>query len=320
MPQNAFVSGLLGALATTLAATLGCAPLISFISPSLPVGGVVANLLAVPVGELVALPLCLGHALLEFTPLAERGAAVVASGALLVVRAIARATEHASWLMLPVPRPLPWQCAILGTAALGVARARRGAKWPAALVGLAVLALSEFVAIRQGAPRGKLRVTVLDVGQGDSSIIDFPDGRAMLVDAGGLVGSPVDTGQAVVAPMFRVRRRKEIAVAALSHPHPDHFGGLAAALASVSVGEFWDTGQGESEGRGTGLRGPPGPTACAGGHHRAPRFAVRKAAIFWGGDGRDFGPLSGPSPVRQRQRQFARAPDFVGDESGPLGG
>jgi competence protein ComEC len=34
----------------------------------------------------------------------------------------------------------------------------------------------------------------------------------------------------------------------LSHPHPDHFGGLASALARARVDEFWDTGQGESEG------------------------------------------------------------------------
>jgi competence protein ComEC len=70
----------------------------------------------------------------------------------------------------------------------------------------------------------------------------------MLVDGGGLVGSPVDVGKAVVAPSLRARRRSSLAVVVLSHPHPDHFGGLASALADVDVGEFWDTGQGEREG------------------------------------------------------------------------
>jgi competence protein ComEC len=38
----------------------------------------------------------------------------------------------------------------------------------------------------------------------------------------------------------------------LSHPHPDHFGGLATGLASVHVGALWDTGQGEHEGQAGG--------------------------------------------------------------------
>ena len=69
-----------------------------------------------------------------------------------------------------------------------------------------------------GAPEGVLRVSVLDVGQGDSTLIDFPDGRAMLIDAGGFVGSPVDTGRRVVLPVLRARRRSKIDVVVLSHP------------------------------------------------------------------------------------------------------
>jgi len=219
-------------------------------APTLPLGGVLANLLAVPVGELAALPLCLGHTLLGFAPLLERGTAVVASGSLLLVRTIARTTQAATWLAVPVPFPTSWQSTLLWSGAawwfLGEARRRRRM-----LVALAVLlGAAELVVRRTGAPRDRLRLTVLDVGQGDASLVDFPDGRAMLVDAGGLVGSPVDTGRAVVAPVLRARRRSGLAVVVLSHPHPDHFGGLAAALDGIEVGEFWDTGQGETEGAG----------------------------------------------------------------------
>jgi len=239
-----------GAVATTLSATIGCAPLIAFLAPSLPIGGVPANLLAVPLGELLALPLCLVHVVLAWFPIAERGDALVASGSLLVVRAIARVTEQISWLALPVPPPSAWQCATLWCAALAVGWGPKRARLSATLVTGAVLLLCEVTLRRQGAPRGKLRVTVLDVGQGDASIVDFPDGRALLVDAGGMVGSPIDTGQAVIDPVLRARRRSAVAAVVLSHPHPDHFGGIASAVANSAVGEFWDSGQGEQEGAG----------------------------------------------------------------------
>jgi competence protein ComEC len=244
------VTSLSGAVATTLSATIGCAPLIAFLAPALPLGGVPANLVAVPLGEMLALPLCLAHVVLGALPVVERGDALVASGSLLVVRAIARVTEQISWLALPVPAPAPWQCAIMWCAATAIGWGPKRARLSAALVAVALLLLSEARIRQNGAPHGRLRVTVLDIGQGDASIVDLPDGRALLVDAGGMVGSPIDTGKAVIDPVLRARRRSSLAAVVLSHPHPDHFGGIPSAIANIAVGEFWDSGQGEQEGAG----------------------------------------------------------------------
>jgi len=81
------------------------------------------------------------------------------------------------------------------------------------------------------------------VGQGDAALVDLPSGEALLIDAGGLVGSAVDPGERVVAPLLRARRRGALAAVIVSHPHPDHFMGLRAALDGVDVGEVWDTGE-----------------------------------------------------------------------------
>jgi competence protein ComEC len=97
---------------------------------------------------------------------------------------------------------------------------------------------------------GTLRVSILDVGQGDSALVDLPDGTTMLIDGGGFMGSPVDPGERVLLPLLRARRLGRIDVVVLSHPHPDHFGGLSAVVNTVQVGEFWDTGQGRKEGAG----------------------------------------------------------------------
>jgi competence protein ComEC len=233
------------ALATTLAASAPCAPILARFAPTLPLGGVVANCVAVPVGESAALPLCLAHATLSFWPAAERGCAAAASGALALVRLVARAASIPA-LTVPVPRPTGWQMATLalwiGALAL---RTRRGAVVSAAAV--LVLAALELGARRAGAPLGVLRVTFLDVGQGDAALIDLPNGEAMLVDGGGLVGSPMDVGERVIAAELRARRRGELALVVLTHPHPDHFGGLVSGLSGARVRALWDTGQGEAE-------------------------------------------------------------------------
>jgi competence protein ComEC len=65
-----------------------------------------------------------------------------------------------------------------------------------------------------------------------------------------MVGSPVDLGARVVQPVLRARRRRRLEAMVLSHPHPDHFGGLVSTLPLVEVGELWDTGQGEDQGAG----------------------------------------------------------------------
>ncbi|HEY8091557.1 MAG TPA: MBL fold metallo-hydrolase, partial [Polyangiaceae bacterium] len=118
-------------------------------------------------------------------------------------------------------------------------------------LGVALVLLLEIAARRSGSPHGILRVTFLDVGQGDSAIVDLPDGQAMVVDGGGLVGSPIDPGTRVLAPELRARRRRAMAAVVLTHPHPDHFTGLASGLDAVRVGAFWDTGQGEAQGAGS---------------------------------------------------------------------
>jgi competence protein ComEC len=236
------------AIAASLAASIACAPVLACMTADLPVAGLVANLVAVPLGEMAALPLCLAHALLEPSPAAERGCALAASGALWLVRGVARGFAALPWGAAPVPAPTAGQLAAIAVGTLGAARVVTRRPWWWIAPALAAVVGLELAARARGSPHGALRVTFLDVGQGDAAIVDLPDGSAILIDAGGLVGSPVDTGERVIAPVLRARRRTAVALAVLSHPHPDHFGGLRRGLAAVTLGALWDTGQGEAEG------------------------------------------------------------------------
>jgi competence protein ComEC len=239
-------------VATTLAATLACAPVLALMSPELSALGVLANVVAAPLGEVAALPLCLLHAVLAPLPHVERGAALAGSGALLAVRAVAR-LAGGEGLGLPIPAPTAWQLAAL---AAGLAFVGAQTNWRRRALALggafALLVALEVVARHEGAPVGQLRVTALDVGQGDALLVDLPDGRLLAVDGGGMVGSPVDLGARVLLPVLRARRRERIDVLVLSHPHPDHYGGLPTVAKALPVGELWDSGQGEAEGAGPG--------------------------------------------------------------------
>lgn len=246
------VRAALTSLATTVAASVPCAPVLLRMGPAISLGGLVANLVAVPVGEVAALPLCLGHTLLAPLPAAERGAALAGGGALVVVRALAHATAASRLGRVVLPRPTDVELGAVAALWLlfglwprvpngGLVAPRLRS---AALVGVVLVGLSsEIVTRREGAPEKVLRVTFLDVGQGDAALVDLPNGEAILIDAGGLVGSSTNPGERVIGPLLRARRRDRLAAVVISHPHPDHFLGLAAATEGVRVAEVWDTGE-----------------------------------------------------------------------------
>ena len=91
---------------------------------------------------------------------------------------------------------------------------------------------------------GKLRVTAIDVGQGDSTLIQTPGGRTVLIDGGG-VSDSLDTeaasvGEKVVVPLLHFLGIGTLDVLVLTHPHGDHVGGLAAVLRAGAIGTVLD--------------------------------------------------------------------------------
>lgn len=231
-------------MAATLAATILCAPMTATLSGELSAIGIVANLIAAPIGELFALPFAIAHVALFWCEPLERGAALVASGALRAVSGIAMAAASIGGTF-PVPPPSTSHVVLLVVAACVFGARRFRLLW---VTFCAVALVSVELGVRhREVGRGELRVTMLDVAQGDSLLVEFPTGEVMLVDGGGLPGSPLDLGQRVIAPTLRGKRRESIDVVVLTHPHPDHYGGLRTAIASVdSVGEFWDSGVSEN--------------------------------------------------------------------------
>ncbi|HZC65469.1 MAG TPA: DNA internalization-related competence protein ComEC/Rec2 [Candidatus Dormibacteraeota bacterium] len=95
--------------------------------------------------------------------------------------------------------------------------------------------------------RGKMELTVLDVGQGDSLFLVSPTGKTLLIDGGGAFGGfpgrpehlSTDPGEEAVSTYLWSRGFKGIDVVALTHGHQDHLGGLSAVLQNFHVGTLW---------------------------------------------------------------------------------
>lgn len=89
-----------------------------------------------------------------------------------------------------------------------------------------------------------LRVTVLDVGQGSASLVEFPNGPCMMIDGGGFTDNDsFDMGQKVIAPFLWSKKIATVDTVVLSHPESDHLNGLLYILDNFHVNEFWFNGQ-----------------------------------------------------------------------------
>lgn len=79
---------------------------------------------------------------------------------------------------------------------------------------------------------GLMTVTYIDVGQGDSTLIQFPDGKTMLIDAGTADYS------ATVANTLKENHIHTIDYLVGTHPHSDHIGGMPAIISQFNVKEY----------------------------------------------------------------------------------
>ena len=101
---------------------------------------------------------------------------------------------------------------------------------------LALAVLAALVWFAAAAPPRPLTLTFLDVGQGDSLLIQTPDGRAVLVDGGGRPGvdsRAYDIGRQVVLPSLLVQGVRRLNAVVVTHAHEDHCGGLGAVVSQL---------------------------------------------------------------------------------------
>jgi len=147
-----------------------------------------------------------------------------------------------------IPTPPLWLGVAIGAGlTLAVVAGRAGRVWFTSAAGaLAVLlALLLWHPFAPEIVRNTLEMSVVDVGQGDSILMAFPDGKLMLVDGGGIptfgkrAPAQMDIGEDVVSPYLWDRSIGRIDVMVCTHAHADHIGGLPALLENFHARELW---------------------------------------------------------------------------------
>ncbi|HYI94747.1 MAG TPA: ComEC/Rec2 family competence protein, partial [Bryobacteraceae bacterium] len=205
-----------------------------------PITGVAANLIAVP-----ALNLAVGFGL----------SGLVAGSATLSGIAgglVEWAESVVAWFARLEPA---WRVAtpplwlmVLFTSVLAVfAVALRRKTKLALLPGLLSMMLATSMYVYEGGAgqSGWLEVSTIDVAQGDSLLVVFPDGKTMLVDGGGFpvfkgsTARRMDIGEQVVSPYLWQRGLRHIDVVAMTHAHEDHAQGLNAVVKNFRPKQLW---------------------------------------------------------------------------------
>ena len=152
-----------------------------------------------------------------------------------------------SWRLAAIPLIVSLGFA-LSLVLLAISLRMRNQRWsPLALT--AALGMFAVVYLQPWQPMlhlGKLELTAIDVAQGDSLFMAFPNGQTMLIDAGGFPGMErmkrkpqMDMGEDVVSPYLWSRRIRRLDYAVLTHGHSDHMAGLASVLDNFHPKVLW---------------------------------------------------------------------------------
>jgi len=265
--------------------------------------GLPANILVLPLAGIMlnsgAATIALSYI---FNPLA-RLAGMIAAGALHWTLLVLNWLSHLPVAQWRIPDGGPLLVLLAATGILFAFLAVSRQRW-IAIAAMALLFFSAAGAAFYSPPprivRGKLEITAIDVGQGDSLLIVSPEGRTMLIDAGGSIGpvhSEFEFGEDVVGPYLWSRGLERLDVAVLTHAHGDHIGGLARTLKNFHPAELW-----------VGIN-PEGPALAqvldaAARNHVTVKQRTAGEAFNWGGSRiRVLSPPAGWQPRAKRENE-----------------
>jgi competence protein ComEC len=251
LPRTSVWSWVVASVIGSVAVEVALVPVSASAFSRVTSAGLVLNLLAVPAMGVVQVAAMVVTCVSGVPSVAGPAGWVVHAAATLLVSSAQLVTE-APWLAARVPPPGP-MLLLIYYAALGVALVAHGWRRACALVvfvaALGSIAtgidLTRIARVDTAAP--SLRLTVFDVGQAESLLLETPERQAILIDSGGVpFGGGIDIGRRVLAPALWARGVRSLDALLVTHGDPDHLGGARAVLEDFRPRRIWE-----------GIRVPP---------------------------------------------------------------
>jgi competence protein ComEC len=211
----------------------------------------ISPLLNVPAGLIAAVVTPMGLMLIVTPPPLEGPLAWILARLVHALFAILQAGLSLPHATLRVPSVPLWLWTLYALSAAIVVLGIHRQKVRSCLFGASLTAGLQLWIITgdfSPSPPGAVTATFLDVGQGDSALIEFPDSRRVLIDGGGVAAgrflglqdeSTFSIGEDVVSSYLLSRGIRRLDAVVLTHAHNDHLDGLIDVLTNFRVGELW---------------------------------------------------------------------------------
>jgi len=241
-PRIGALSWVAASVVASLAIEIALLPVSASLFSRVTGAGLVLNLLAVPLMGVVQIA-ALAATLADPFPAIAGPAGWISHVAAQALVGSANLVTLAPWSTARVPSPPAGVVAgyYLALAALIFWKPRLPRVIAAvALVAMTLVIIGAPLPTRPQASEQKLRLTMFDVGQGESILVERPHGRTMLVDTGGApFGGGVDVGSRVLAPALWARGIRSLDTLLITHGDPDHLGGALAVLGDFAPHRLW---------------------------------------------------------------------------------
>lgn len=231
-------------LLVTTSAIIGTAPLVAYYFHRISPWGILTNVIIIPLIGFLIVPLGLLASLLLFLyqPLAIFLVHMMQPLITLSISTVELFNQlpYADY-RTATPTLLEIALFYLGVVLLVNIKKSKKVRYGLALVAIAFI-LNQGFWYYQNNVSPLLRITSIDVGQGESTLVRLPKGSTMLIDGGGFYDNSFDIGERVVAPLLWKKKIKHIDYLVLSHPQSDHLNGLVFISKNFKVKEVWSNG------------------------------------------------------------------------------